>query len=197
MRRTSDFKKTVFDICKKYNNKACNLMISGGSLLGILNNPEFKSLETSKWNIFYADERVNQKYLNSTGAIPFMSYINGTEYKIQTELGVDSAVSNYRLILEKYPIMDVCLLGMGENGHICSLWPNSSSLTVNENVIGVSVECPLSVERVTITINYINNNINELYFIIPPKNGISKKVSEPHESIKKLITKEYITYIPE
>lgn len=195
--RTSDFKKFIYEILVKYDNKPFNLMISGGSLLPLLDNEAYGTLITSQWNIFYADERCHQGHLNFEDSKPFLSHLRSINSPIQTDLGQETAVKNYKLILINFQYMDVCLLGIGDNGHICSLWPETEDLDFKEDVIGVKVDCPLSPDRVTITLEYINNKINDLYFIVPPKNGIPKKVTEPHLSIKSKIHKKSLTVLPE
>lgn len=202
--RTASFKDTLFEILAKHDGRALNLMICGGSLLSVLDNPSYKTLNTSKWRIFYADERCNLDYLNYDESLQFLSYLDSKNYPIPVELGKEVAIKKYREILGSGMLrtnarhfIDICLLGIGDNGHICSLWPESDDLHAREDFIGVTVDCPFSPDRATITIKFINREVGDLYFVIPPKNGAPKKVSEPHPSIWELITRPSTTLLPE
>lgn len=193
---TDDFPGTIFEILEEYSGKPCNLMIAGGSLLAILNNPAYKSLDTRRWQIFYADERCDQAHLNYDGSRPFLSLLSAKSHPIRKQLGKQAAANEYRNLLDRAGEMDICLLGIGDNGHICSLWPESEGLADEKSVVGADVDSDVSPQRVTITIAYINNSIRRLYFVLPPKNGVRKRVTEPEESIRSRIKIEYTTILP-
>lgn len=190
-----NFQDYIFQILKRFTGKELNLMISGGSFLDTLNYSKYKELSTKLWNIFYADERCNDKYLNYDGSTPFLSYLDATVYPINIKLNPEQSALDYEKTLLKFKQIDVCFLGIGENGHICSLWPNSNDLLSEKYVTNVIVDCPLSKNRITITLKYINHKIKELYFVIPPKDGKMKNIKEPHSSIKSKITKDYTTIL--
>lgn len=202
--KTCQFKRTVFEVLARYDGRALNLMVCGGSVLAVLDNPAFKTLGTSMWRVFYTDERCNPDHLNYDESLRFLSHLDSENHPIPVELGKEEAVRRYRGTLASCrpttdpgrPI-DVCMLGVGENGHICSLWPDSGDLHSKDDFVGVSVDCPFSPDRVTITINFLNNAVGDLYFVIPPKNGVPKKVSAPHPSIRRLITRPSTTILPE
>lgn len=193
--KINNIKKYIFDILKEFNSKKLNLMITGGSFLDVLDNPNYKNLNTDSWNIFFSDERCIEEFSNYNHSKKFISYLNANVFRIQIDLGKKKCIDNYEAILVKFGKMDVCFLGIGDNGHICSLWPNSSDLNSENYVIDVNVQCPISKDRITITLKYINSEIDRLYFVIPPKNGEKKKIEEPHLSIKNKITKNYITIL--
>lgn len=208
--RTNNFKELLFEILSEYSGKSSNIMISGGSLLEVLNNSNYRNLDTSKWSIFYADERCDQNLLNYTASLPFLGYLNAKVYRIRTDLGASGAVLDYSSIIEDVKIrrvnnditeastiqMDVCILGIGENGHICSLWPDSKSLDAEDFVINTKVDTNISPERVTITLRFLNSSVKNLYFVLPPKNGKVKTVVEPHSSIKSRINIKYRIILP-
>ncbi|KAI5150562.1 6-phosphogluconolactonase [Enteropsectra breve] len=194
--RTANFKETIYKILEKYSGKELNLMIAGGSLLNILAYEKTGTLNTGAWKIYFADERVEQGHLNYSGAQDFLNLTNCKFFPMETSLGAKEAAEKYNKILDGVKI-DLCLLGIGDNGHICSLWPESDSLESKENVVGVCVECPLSPQRVTTTLKFLNESVSCLYFVIPPKNGKPKSISEPHESIRSRLTKEYTVVLPE
>lgn len=192
-----DFKNLLLNILMDFSNKKCNLMISGGSLLNYMNDLSLEKLETKDWNVFFCDERFEEQHSNFKAASKFLKNIKGSVFPMSQKNFKESAVE-YEEILKKYgPEMDVCLLGIGENGHICSLWPNSKELESEKLVEAVKVETPISPERITVTLKFINQFVKNLYFLIPSKNGKSKGIKEPDESIKNKIKIKYKTYYME
>jgi len=203
--RTANFKDALYTILREYDNRSLKLMISGGSLLETLENQSYRSLVTDKWEIYYADERCDQKHLNYKDSEKFLSLLKSRNYRIDTASCSDNSsgkdnsptgVEEYKGIL-KDKKMDICLLGVGENGHICSLWPNSEELHSRETVIKTRVPAAVSPDRVTVTLHFLNNFVSACYFVIPPKNGIPKLVAEPHESIRNGLTIDYTVILPE
>lgn len=93
--------------------------------------------------------------------------------------------------------IDICFLGIGDNGHICSSWPESQSLLSDRMVEAVEVECPLSRRRITVTLKFLNESVKKLYFVIPPKNGKPQSIVEPHKSIRDKMTVGYDVILPE
>lgn len=171
-------------ILKEYDGKACNLMISGGSVAALLDREAYSRMDTSKWRIFYSDERSDRDNLNYDTSKPFLARLDAVAHPIQVSRGMEAAVNLYTKTLEDADRMDVCLLGVGDNGHVCSLWPDSAELNRDEWVVGAIVDYPISPQRITVTLAYLNNRVKKLYFVIPLKNGMVKSVTEPHQSIK-------------
>lgn len=184
----NNFQEEIFLLLKDYDAKEFKLMISGGSLLAVLNYPPYEILNSTKWEIYYADERVDTKGSNYTGSLPFLKMLKGKVYKMD----VNKSPEEYSRILPK---IDVCLLGVGPDGHICSLFPDTPSLDSTERVIAVVNQAIAFPERITTTIKFLNEDVGVLYFVIPPKDGKVKEVKEPHESIRKRLTKEYTTIL--
>jgi 6-phosphogluconolactonase len=219
------YKDFIFNLLKDYSGKNLNLMISGGSLLKCMDDERYRGLDSKKWKIFYADERCNVDYLNFKGSFVFLDKIEGQIYPIydgntsvmkedavndcnsimkeDSMIGKDAPNDYFKLLNSRYQNLllknenkiDICLLGIGNNGHICSLWPNSKSLKSKNLTEFVTVDCPMSPERITVTIHFLNDYVKNLFFILPPKDGKPKEVKEPHESILKELTTKYITFL--
>lgn len=190
MKTIEDFRDALFNILKAYDGKKANLMISGGSLLDCLGDIRYKDLNTFGWCVYFCDERVSPEHSNFQNAKNFLNKIQGRIFKIEITEDPNEDAKRYADVIrhtiennnEKF---DLCLLGIGENGHICSLWPDSELLDTDEYVIHSVVDSPVSPNRITVTLATINKFVNSLIFVIPPKNGVLKKIVKPAESIEK------------
>lgn len=77
-----------------------------------------------------------------------------------------------KLTKEGLPKFDLVLLGMGPDGHTCSLFPGHSLLQENKEIIGIISDSPKPPpERITLTYVALNE-AEEVFFVA---NGESKK----------------------
>ncbi|CAB0037041.1 unnamed protein product [Trichogramma brassicae] len=146
--------------------------LSGGSLVKFLSEglPLVKT-DWSKWRFFFCDERiVSFENTESTFGLYRASLIGKipiTEdqfIKIDPQLTAEDAARDYIKQMTLYfppdsiPRFDVLLLGMGPDGHTCSLFPNHRLL--EETSLWV---CPINdspkppPSRITLTFPVINN----------------------------------------
>lgn len=131
---------------KKAKEVRFKIALSGGSLLKILNQgllPRQKHVEWSKWDIYFADERLvpfdspDSNYGQAKREI--FDHIESDEkpniYHIDESLIYDPqecADSYEKLLIDnfakkdsvKLPMFDLLLLGCAPDGHIASLFPN-------------------------------------------------------------------------
>ncbi|KAM0680386.1 hypothetical protein GINT2_001445 [Glugoides intestinalis] len=189
MQTIEEFKDALYQRLEPYDKKTLNLMISGGSLLECLNEKRYSLIDTANWNIFFSDERLEQEYSNYKAASIFLDKIKGSVFPMEIK---ENCADDYEELLRKQQEqIDICLLGVGENGHICSIWPNSEILNSERLVEDVQVEANISPRRVTVTIAFINKFVKCLIFVIPPKNGKAKKVTKPDTSIEERLKISY------
>jgi 6-phosphogluconolactonase len=181
-----DFKTVLFKILQKYSGRRLNLMISGGSLQRCLDDERYQKLDTMHWSIYYTDERVDQSYLNYEASLPFINMLEAKVFRIESFLGAEEAARRYSEVLED---IDLCILGIGSDGHICSLLPESEYLDSSEYVIGVEGDFAVSRRRITVTLRFLNERVNEIYFVVP-QNKI-KNIAEPHPSICTRLAKDF------
>jgi 6-phosphogluconolactonase len=141
-------------------NKKCAVMLTGGrSAEKIYNswsdNPEFQYL--SGITFYFTDERWvplsdQDSNYNMTLNSLFKSGIptNCRVYPIQTNLQSPAvAAMQYENILPD--MIDVMLLGVGEDGHIASLFSNNAALNIeNRSVVSIFGE-KFPYQRITIT----------------------------------------------
>jgi 6-phosphogluconolactonase len=89
----------------------------------------------------------------------------GEVHRIRGELGGEAAARVYEELLKGVQI-DLCLLGIGPDGHTASLFPKAPSLDVLDRVV-VAAEPGLEpfVERVTFTLPAIASAVDVVYLV--------------------------------
>ena len=180
-----------------------SVALSGGStpkaLHQLLAGDKFKSVIDWR-NIFFFfgdernvapdDEESNFRMAKETLFEP----LNITADKIfrwQTELrDAKAIVENYRLKLrnffelkeENFPRFDLILLGMGDDGHTASLFPNTEALKEFEKSAASNFVEKLSATRLTLTLPVINNARNVMFLV---------KGAEKAETLKDILEGEF------
>ncbi|XP_029191141.2 6-phosphogluconolactonase-like [Acropora millepora] len=144
---------------------------SGGSLPKIV-CPGLLSLEIdfSKWRVFFCDERyvpltdadsnyatVKQHFLDKTSIAPEQVLM------IKSDIPLDEAAKDYERGLKGWypgvdvPTLDMLLLGMGPDGHTCSLFPDHPLLQEASLLVAPISDSPKPPPcRITLTYTIIN-----------------------------------------
>ncbi len=129
----------------------------------------------SKWFIYHGDERclpvddVNRNSVMATNAFLNVVAIPKNQiFDIPTELGIEESAAAYCSIVNAAMPFDLVLLGMGEDGHVASLFPNHVH---DENAFIHSIyHSPKPpAERVTLSTKALSNTQN-LFFLIQGAN---------------------------
>lgn len=185
-----DFKKQILEILSDFNGKKANIFISGGSLLQLLDNEKIKNLETKNWTIYFVDERVTDKIedLNYVQAECFFQHVNSNIIAL-----IDENIQKY-IELFVNGEADLALFGIGEDGHIASLFPNHKQLNSKKYIINIDNSPKPPPKRLSISIKAVNQ-IKQIYFFVPPKNGIVKNITEPHQSILEKIIHNFTIFL--
>ncbi|MGE4502053.1 MAG: 6-phosphogluconolactonase [Thiomicrospira sp.] len=152
---------------------AFHLVTAGGTTpnacYSLLRN---QNLSWSKWFIYMGDERVlpadhaerNSVALAQTwlsfGKIPAEQI-----FYMPTERGLEQAISAYREVVDRVPLFDLVLLGMGEDGHTASLFPQHNSLYERASVIGETNSPKPPKERVSLSYPRLNQSRQMLKLI--------------------------------
>lgn len=176
------------------SNDKFNLVLSGGStpkhIFQYLALHFKEKIDWNKINIFWGDERCVPS--NSTESNfkmadeSLLSKINIPEkniFRIMGEEKPDEEAERYSKVIEKNvtlenskPRFDLIMLGLGEDGHTASIFPDQLELLEDENICSVSVHPVTKQNRITLTGKVINNAKN-IIFIATGKNK-GKIVSE-------------------
>lgn len=151
--------------------------ISGGSLPKLLskNLAGNDAIDFSKWHLFFADERcvpldhADSNYLEVKNQL--LSKLNGKIADSNVHTINTAVVSNPEKAAQDYeqqlkdvfgddstPQFDLLLLGMGPDGHTCSLFPGHPLLEEKSRWVAPIFDSPKPPkERITLTFPVVNN----------------------------------------
>ena len=146
------------------------IALSGGNTpLPILEKLCNKKLNWEKFVFFLVDERCvpNQDESSNYGnikkifynSIPSESYSivkNGKTYQESTELYGQEIIQNVPF-KDEVPSFDLILLGMGDDGHTASLFPNTFALKENKKFVVLNEVPQLNTSRITLTYPVLKN----------------------------------------
>ncbi|PWA02687.1 hypothetical protein BB558_001170 [Smittium angustum] len=163
---------------------------SGGSLPKtvakyLVNN---KAIDFSKWHVFFADERcvplnhpdsnyalVKTELLDKIKAGRLVAIPEDQVYALNEKFASNSenAAEDYEHQLisafvgkntVRHPVFDLILLGMGPDGHTCSLFPGFPQLQENEKwVTNIDNSPKPPPSRITFTLPVVNNAHNIVF----------------------------------
>lgn len=149
------------------------LGLSGGSLVSMLSKEllALPELDCSKWVVGFCDERlVSVDDPESTYGLyknQLFSKINIPESGIliiDPSLPVNECAEDYtRKLKEAFPdddipVFDILLLGMGPDGHTCSLFPDHPLLEEKQKIVAPISDSPKPPpQRVTMTFPVVNS----------------------------------------
>lgn len=162
------------------------IALSGGSLISLMKKlcgaPYNKTVDWSKWYIFWADERVVAKNhadsnykLAKDNLLYKVPIVPSHVHSINDSLSAEDAASEYEFVIRQLvrtrvisvsdisdcPKFDLILLGMGSDGHVASLFPNHSTLDEKSEWVTFMTDSPKPPpERITFTLPVINSAAN-------------------------------------
>ncbi|XP_076455084.1 6-phosphogluconolactonase-like [Babylonia areolata] len=146
--------------------------VSGGSAAKFLcNGLPLANTDWGKWRIFFCDERyVNHddpectyKYYKNN-LVSKVQGLSDNIFPVNPDIQVESAAEEYLKILrqvfpgEGVPRFDLLVLGMGPDGHTCSLFPGHPLTKEMTRLVAPITDSPKPPPtRVTLTFPVINN----------------------------------------
>jgi 6-phosphogluconolactonase len=161
------------------------LTLSGGNtpkgVYTALASAEFKNeLEWGKVHFFWGDERpVVQTHPESNYRMAKESLLNHVSipqsniHRIAGEEDSMLAAQQYEDEMREFfklsdgevPALDLILLGMGDDGHTASLFPDSEAIKINDRLVVENYVKKLNTHRITFTFPLINNAKNVLFLV--------------------------------
>ncbi|XP_027023670.2 6-phosphogluconolactonase [Tachysurus fulvidraco] len=149
-----------------------SLGLSGGSLVSILSKelPAVPNLDCSRWLVGFCDERLvpfddpESTYgLYKNQLFSKLNLPDDRILAINPSLPVQQCAEDYASKLsqafhtQEMPVFDMLLLGMGPDGHICSLFPEHPLLQEKQKTVAAISDSPKPPpQRVTLTLPIVN-----------------------------------------
>jgi 6-phosphogluconolactonase len=124
-------------------------------------------LDWSRVHIFFGDERTVPPHHEDsnyrTAYETLLSHLTvGSVHQMRCELPPTEAAMDYEQQLREFfrrsevPSLDLILLGLGEDGHTASLFPETTALDVTDRWVVANPVLKLETSRLTLTIPVIN-----------------------------------------
>jgi 6-phosphogluconolactonase len=130
------------------------------------------SLDWTKIQLYFGDERclpVGDAERNDSMAyatlINHIAIPSENIHCIPAELGAEDAAAQYRLVIEKLDKLDLILLGLGEDGHTASLFPDNPATESRASVVAVFNSPKPPPERVSLGLTTINAARHKIFLI--------------------------------
>nr|GEU39403.1 probable 6-phosphogluconolactonase 1 [Tanacetum cinerariifolium] len=183
----ADYIEGLSDVSIKERGVFC-VALSGGSVIRLMRKlcevPYDKTVDWSKWYIFWVDERVVAKNhvdsnykLAKEHLLSELPIIPSHVHSINDSLTAEEAANDYEFVIRQLvktrvvnvseisdcPKFDLILLGLGPDGHVASLFPNHPILEEKYEWVTYVTNSPKPPpERITFTLPVINSAANVL-----------------------------------
>lgn len=163
-------------------NGLCNMALSGGNTPGgvfsiLASSPYRDRVDWSRLYLFWGDERmVPPEHQDSNFRMVRETLLDHVEipsenvHRMRGEIAPEEAAAEYEELLHNHfkgslPCFDLILLGLGEDGHTASLFPETDAVEECEKHV-VAVFVPkLSAWRVTLTLPVLNAARKVLFLV--------------------------------
>lgn len=159
--------KKDISISKKKNERFSFVLTGGKSPVKLYKKLAKSKIDWSSVDLFWGDERhVSNKSKNSNYKLAYDTFIKKIKikksnlYKIDTNNKLNNSAQKYKRKIINYfrnnkSFFDCVLLGMGEDGHIASIFPNSK--LIKEKFVVKAVKRK-DFNRITLSLNIINKS---------------------------------------
>ncbi len=173
----------VREKAKKLPGEPFALAISGGSspelLFKLWTGSYRESLLWDNISLFWVDERVvpqdhpESNYGNAKSLfLDKVSIPAERIYRIETESGALVAAQKYSALVksilpvkESFPVFDLTILGIGDDGHTASIFPGQNNLLNSPMAYSQSVNPYTGQHRVTMTGGTIMASVNVIFYL--------------------------------
>ena len=159
----------------EFSQKLVDLMNKAGGLTGL--------------NIWFSDERFDTTDSPLRNSRPVQDGLNNSSVTVHevgstdTGMNVYEAADSYKAQLRGVK-MDLCILGLGSDGHVASLFPMHWNLQATDAAIAVADSPKPPTERVSFSMAFINSS-DQVWIIASgkPKAAAAKAVLEADTSV--------------
>ena len=154
---------------------SCSIALAGGStpkrLYELLATDEFREgIDWSRVHLFLGDERYvplehpdSNFQMAKEALIDQVSIPDSNVNPVPTELEATAAAAQYEDVIrtmipagdDRIPVIDLVLLGIGDDGHTASLFPGTDALRVKDRLVVANDVPQQSATRITFTIPLI------------------------------------------
>jgi len=191
-----DFKKICEEFISKNGN--VNIALSGGNtpklFFEVLSKEYLDKLDWSKISFYWVDERCvpaesNDSNYGEAERILFRNISSKKNiYPLNGDKDPENEAIRYSDLIKKnlraknnLPVFGLILLGMGEDGHTASIFPDQMNLLTSKKVSEVALQPGSGQKRITLTGRVINN-ADRIIFLVT---GEGKA-----EVVKEILNKE-------
>lgn len=163
-------------------NGRCSIALSGGNtprkLYELLATSPYAS--TLPWKnifIFWSDERCvpltdnnNNAYMALNALLNQVAIPAENIFRIPVQYPPAEAAAHYERAIKEFfrdawPVFDLVLLGLGDNGHTASLFPNTDILHNTTNLVKEVYIPSLGIHRISFTARLINHAAEILFLV--------------------------------
>jgi len=203
--------KQIFKMTQRSSQPHFNIALSGGStpkkLFKILVEKHKDSIPWERLHFWWGDERCvspdhEESNFKMTNDILFSQIDIPQEniHRIKGENAPEEEATRYSEEIAEnlnsrngIPVFDLIILGMGDDGHTASIFPNQLNLLEEEQVCAVAEHPETGQQRITLTGKVINN-ANRIFFLVTGENK-AQRIAEimNDEEVAKLLPAYYIT----
>ena len=175
--------KEIFNLTKSSSQERFNILLSGGNtpseLFRRINKKYAYSIDWERIHFWWGDERCvspdneNSNYrqahdfLLSQILIPSENIhrIKGENNPEEEAIRYASEIKDNLNYRGENPVFDLVLLGLGEDGHTASIFPDELELFEDERICAVTKHPLTGQKRITIT-GRVLNNANRVFFLV-------------------------------
>ncbi len=168
------------------NLQIINIALSGGNtpieLFKILASDYHNRIKWDSVNFYWVDERCvpfnspesnfgnayNELFRNIHISPARLHRINGESDPVKEAERYSDLIKNNLPEENSFPCFDIIILGIGEDGHTASIFPDQMELLTSDKLYEVSAHPETGQNRLTMTGHLINNAAN-IYFLVSGK----------------------------
>ncbi len=181
---TADFLAQSIEKCLN-EKKVCHVVLSGGNTPAqCLSYLAEKKLPWHKVHWYPGDERCYPRAHAERNDVMLQrhlwSHLSDTNiHLIPAELGAEKAAEVYRQAISSVNHFDIAFLGMGEDGHTASLFPENEALNDSRSVIPVYQSPKPPTDRVTLSMDTLKKaRVRVVLVSGVAKSSIIKRIKE-------------------